>query len=162
MLEQTSEMDVLLSSTGLKKIEQELERLKTIDRKRVAERIREAKAFGDFAENSEYDDAKNEQAFIEGRIDELNAILKHAAIIDETGIPVDHVGIGSVVRVKDLETLEEWEYRIVGAFEANPALDSISNESPIGGALLNARTGDIIEVSVPAGIARYEIVDIHR
>ncbi len=162
MTEHTGEMDVLLSSTALRKIEQELERLKTVDRKRVAERIREAKSFGDFSENSEYEDAKNEQSFIEGRIDELTAVLKLAAVIDETGIPVDHVGVGSVVRVRDLETLDEWEYRVVGSYEANPAEDSISNESPVGQALLGCRVGDVVQVSVPAGVARYEVVDIHR
>lgn len=162
MRQQQQELDIVLSASGLKKIEEQLERLKTVDRKRVAERIRESKSFGEFSENSEYEDAKNEQAFIEGRIDELTAILRHANVLDEQGIPVDHVGVGSVVRVRDLQTLDEWEYRLVGPVEADPAEDSISNESPVGRALMGSRVGDIVEVRIPAGTVKYEIVDIHK
>ncbi len=162
MKNQNIQTDILLSLNALKKIEVELERLKTVDRRRVAERIRDAKGFGEFSENSEYEDAKNEQAFIEGRIDELSAVLRHAAIIDEAGIPIDHVGVGSIVRVRDLATHDEWEYKVVGSFEADPSEDCISNESPVGQALLDGKVGDIVEVKVPAGVARYEIVDIRK
>lgn len=162
MKELRQEEAILLSPGGLEKLEKELERLKSVERKRVAERIRDAKSFGDFSENSEYEDAKNEQAFIEGRIEELQAILRHADIIDESTVPVDHVGVGSFVKVRDLETMEEWECKLVGPVEANPMMDHISNESPIGQALLGSRIGDIVEVNIPAGMIRYEVLDIHR
>jgi len=160
--QQQQEMDIILSASGRKKIEEELERLRTVDRRRVAERIRESKSFGEFSENSEYEEAKNEQAFIEGRIDELTAILRHSSVIDDAGIPVDYVGVGSVVRVRDLGSMDEWEYKLVGPVEANPAENAISNESPVGLALMGSRVGDIVEVRVPAGVARYEVVDIHK
>lgn len=162
MKNQQDEMPILLSQSGLKKIKGELERLKTVDRKRVAERIRDAKGFGEFSENSEYEDAKNEQAFIEGRIEELSAILKNAEVIDEEGIPVDHVGLGSIVRVRELSTMEDWECKLVGSVESDPSEDCISNESPIGAALMGAKVGDVVEVRIPAGTSRLEIMDIHR
>ncbi|MGQ9808816.1 MAG: transcription elongation factor GreA [Armatimonadota bacterium] len=162
MKKQREESEILLSPGGLRKLKDELERLKTVDRKRVAERIRDAKGFGEFFENSEYEEAKNEQAYIEGRIEELTAILRHASVIDEEGIPVDHVGIGSVVRVRDLSAMEEWECRVVGSFESDPSEDCISNESPIGAALMGCKVGDVVEVRVPAGTLRLEIIDIHR
>lgn len=162
LINKQEETNILLSPSGLKKLKDELERLKTVDRKRVAERIRDATSFGDFAENSEYEDAKNEQAFIEGRIEQLQAVLKHADVIDEEGIPVDHVGVGSIVRLRDLEIMEEWECKLVGSFESDPSADCISNESPIGEALMGSKVGDVVEVKVPAGVARYEVMDIHR
>jgi len=157
-----TQQSILLSPSGMVRIKDELERLKSVDRKRVAERIREAKSFGDFTENSEYEDAKNEQAFVEGRIDELSALLKHASVIDEEGIPVDYVGIGSIVKMRNLATMTEAEYRIVGPVEADPSKLCISNESPVGSALMNAKVGDIVEVNVPAGVIRFEVLDIHK
>jgi transcription elongation factor GreA len=136
--------------------------LQTVRRQEVANHIRDAKAFGDIAENPEYESAKNEQAFVEGRILELKSILGIATIVDDTKAPTDEVGIGSVVTVRDLEMDEEWDYTIVGSVEADPDEDRISNESPIGQALLGHKAGEVVEIKIPAGTARYEIVKIGR
>jgi transcription elongation factor GreA len=157
-----TDKEIVLTPGGFKKIEQELDQLKTIHRKRVADRIRDSKQFGEFSENSEYEDAKTEQAFVEGRIEELTRILQNAYIIDDSDIPTDRVAIGTTVKVRDLETMDEWEYHIVGSIEANPAEDKISNESPIGEALMDRTIGEIVEIEIPAGKVRYEIVDIHK
>ena len=154
--------EIILTAGGMKKIEQELEQLKTVFRKRVADRIRDSKQFGEFSENSEYEDAKTEQAFVEGRIEELQKILVHAHVIDADEVMTDRVGVGSIVTVRDLETSDEWEYTIVGPIEANPAEDRISNESPIGEALIDCKAGDRVEVEIPAGIARYEVIKIRK
>jgi len=157
-----TDKEIILTADGLRKIEQELEQLRTVHRKRVADRIRDSKQFGEFSENAEYEDAKMEQAFVEGRIEELKRILMHAHVIQEDEVLTDRVGIGSIVKVRDLETSDEWEYTIVGSIEANPAEDKISNESPVGEALMGCTVGDRIEVEIPAGIARYEITGIRK
>ena len=157
MNNQNTQSELLLSSRGLKKIEQELERLRTVDRKRVAERIRDAKSFGEFAENSEYEDAKNEQAFVEGRIQALESMIKNATLIDEH-TSTDHVQIGSTVRVTGEDGAET--FMIVGSAEAKPADGRISNESPVGRALLGRRKGDKVVVKVPAGDFSYTILEI--
>jgi transcription elongation factor GreA len=154
--------EIVLTASGLKKIELELEQLRTVHRKRVADRIRDAKQFGEFSENSEYEDAKTEQAFVEGRIEELKKILAYARVIEDENVSTSSVGIGSIVRVRDLETGDEWEYTIVGPVEANPAEDKISNESPVGQALMEKTVGDVVEVEIPAGRAQYEIVGIRK
>lgn len=154
--------EVILTHEGLKKLEEELEQLKTIKRKEVAEKIKEARAFGDISENAEYDEAKNEQAEVEARISKLEAIIRTATIIDESEISDNTVSIGSKVLVKDLDDKEELEYSIVGATEADPFNNKISNESPIGQALLNHAVGDVVEVAIPDGVVRYEIKGIHR
>lgn len=153
---------LILTSTGFKRIEEELHRLQTVRRQEVANYIRDAKAFGDIAENPEYESAKNEQAFVEGRILELKNILNIATVIDDSQAPTDEVGIGSVVTVRDLETDEMWDYTIVGSVEADPDEDRISNESPIGQALLGRKVGEVVEIQIPAGTARYELVAIRR
>lgn len=157
-----TDREIILTAGGLRKIESELEQLRTIHRKRVADRIRDSKQFGEFSENAEYEDAKIEQAFVEGRIEELKNILANAHVIEEDEVMTDEVGVGSIVKVKDLETNDEWEYHIVGPVEADPADDKISNESPIGESLIGRRTGDRVQVEIPAGIARYEITDIRK
>jgi transcription elongation factor GreA len=154
--------DIILTSSGLQKIEQELDYLRTVHRKRVADRIRDSKQFGEFSENSEYEDAKNEQAFVEGRIEELKAVLMHAHVIEDDEVPTDQVGVGSIVAVRDLENMDEWEYTIVSSIEANPAEDRISYESPVGESLMGKKVGDIVDVEIPAGIARYEIRGIRK
>jgi transcription elongation factor GreA len=154
--------ELILTASGFRRIEAELDQLQSVRRQEVANHIREAMAFGDIAENPEYESAKNEQAFVEGRIIELKSILNAAQVIDESKAPTDVVGIGSVVTVKDLEMDEQWDYTIVGSVEADPDEDRISNESPIGEALLGQRKGDVVEFKIPVGIARYEIVDIRR
>src|SRR5690606_22836999 len=144
----------------LAKLEQELDQLKTVRRREVAARIKQALQFGDISENSEYDDAKNEQAFIEGRIHALEKMLRNSRVVDEDEIATDVVGIGTRVRVKDLEYDEEYEYTIVGSAEADPSQYKISNESPVGRALLGQKVGSVVEVNVPAGIVRLEILEI--
>lgn len=157
-----TDKEIILTAGGLKKIEQELEQLITVQRKRVADRIRDSKQFGEFSENAEYEDAKIEQAFVEGKIDELKRILMHAHVIEDDEVLTDRVCIGSIVKVRDLETNDEWEYFIVGSVEANPAEDKISNESPVGESLMDRKVGDKIQVEIPAGIARYEITGIRK
>lgn len=144
--------EVVLTYEGLQKLEQELENLKTVKRREVAERIKQALSFGDISENSEYDEAKNEQAYIEGRIFQLENMLKNAKVIDEEDIQTDVVSIGSKVKVLDMEFDEEVEYYIVGSTEADPSQYKISNESPVGKALIGGKIGDIVEVTVPDGL----------
>mgnify|MGYP001132417359 FL=1 len=157
-----AERDIFLTLEGLRKLENELDELKTVKRKEVAERIKQALAFGDISENSEYDQAKNEQAQLEKRIVKLETILRNARLIDEDEISTDIVSIGSKVIVKDLEYDEEMEYTIVGSAEADPYEGKISNESPVGEALLGKKKEEIVEVHVPDGLIKYQILSITR
>ena len=154
--------EVVLTVNGLKKIEDELEMLKTVRRKEVAERIKQAIAFGDISENSEYDEAKNEQAQMEERILKLEGMLKKARVIDEDDISTDVVSIGSTVTVLDVEFNEEVEYTIVGSAEADPYDLKISNESPVGRTLLGKKVGDVVEVQIPDGATEYKVLSIKR
>jgi len=154
-----NEKETIVTTEGLKQLEKELENLKTVKRREVAERIKQAIEFGDISENSEYEDAKNEQAFIEGRISTLNQMISHAKVIAESSRK-DIVSLGSTVLIKDLEFDEELKYTIVGSVEADPDANKISNESPVGSAILGKTKGDVVEVSVPAGKVRYEILEI--
>ncbi|MCS5697071.1 MULTISPECIES: transcription elongation factor GreA [Desulfofundulus] len=154
------EKEVILTREGLEKLEKELEELKTTRRREVAARIKQAIEFGDISENSEYEDAKNEQAFIEGRILTLEQMLRNARVIDDERAGTDEVTLGSTVLLKDLEYGDEVEYTIVGSVEADPGAHKISNESPVGKAILGQRKGSIVEVSVPAGLLKYQILDI--
>jgi len=156
------EKEVILTQDGLKKLEQELEHYKSVKRREVAERIKEAISFGDISENSEYEDAKNEQAMIEGRILTLEKMLRNASVIDEGEIHTDVVSVGSTVLLKDIEFGDEIDYTIVGSAEADPAKNRISNESPVGKAILGHETGSVVEVSVPAGKLRYQIMNIRK
>ena len=156
------EKEVILTVEGLKKLEEELKQTKSVRRREVAERIRQAIAFGDISENSEYEDAKNEQAFIEGRILTLEKMLRNAIIIDEENLDTGVVSIGSMVLLKDLEIDEEFKYTIVGSAEADPGDFKISNESPVGKAILGQSKGSVVEVQVPVGLLKYQIVDILR
>jgi len=155
-----AEKEVYLTLDGLKNLEQELDYLKSVKRRDVAERIKQAIEFGDISENSEYDDAKNEQAFIEGKIMELEKKLRNARIIEEADS--DKVSMGSTVIIKDLEFGDVFEYTIVGSTEADPAGNRISNESPVGEALMGKMVGSVIEVNVPAGILKYELVGLKK
>ncbi|MCL6549137.1 MAG: transcription elongation factor GreA [Alicyclobacillus sp.] len=157
-----AEKEVLLTPEGLQKLEEELEHLKSVKRREVAERIKLAISYGDLSENSEYEDAKNEQAFIEGRIATLEKMLRNARIIQEDEVNTDVVSIGSTVRLKDLEFDEEVEYTIVGSAEADPASNKISNESPVGRALLGKTVGSTVDVAVPAGTLQFQILHIKR
>ena len=158
--------EILLTEEGFKKIEDELELLKTVRRKEVAERIKVAISFGDISENSEYDEAKNEQAQLEERILKLENILRVAVIIDESSIDTNLVTVGSVVKIEFKDALtdevEEDENTIVGSAEADPSESKISNESPIGKALLGKVVGDEIDVQVPDGISKIKILEIRR
>src|SRR5579875_624731 len=157
-----AEKEVLLTPEGLKKLEEELELLKSVKRREVAERIKVAISYGDISENSEYEDAKNEQAFIEGRIMTLEKQLRNARIINEDEVDTNVVSIGSTVTLRDVEFDEDVQYTIVGSAEANPAENKISNESPVGKALLGKTIGSIVEVNVPAGVIQFKILDIKR
>ncbi|AFL98623.1 MULTISPECIES: transcription elongation factor GreA [Desulfitobacterium] len=154
-----AEKEVILTIEGLKKLEDELETLKTVKRREVAERIKQAIEFGDISENSEYDDAKNEQAFIEGRIITLEKMLRNARVIDDLE-GSEFVALGTTVVLRDKDFGEEEEYTIVGSAEADPGSNKISNESPVGKAVLGQAKGTVVEINVPAGILHYEIVDI--
>lgn len=157
-----TDKEVILTPSGLKKLEDELQHLKSVKRREVAERIKIAIGHGDISENSEYEDAKNEQAFIEGRIITLDKMLRNAKIINEDEVATDVVSIGSTVKLKDLEFNELVEYTIVGSAESDPTANMISNESPVGKALLGKQKGAIVDVSVPAGVIQYEILDINK
>ncbi len=141
----------ILTADGLRQLEEELEYLKTQKRQEVAEKIKQARAYGDLSENSEYDEAKNEQAQVESRIMELEEKLKNIKLIDEENIDTTVVGLGVKVKVLDCEFDEEVEYTIVGSTEADPSKDRISDESPVGKALLGAHVGDTVEAVVPSG-----------
>ena len=154
------EKDIFFTPEGLEKIENEIEYLKTVRRKEVSERIKVALGYGDLSENSEYDEAKNEQAQVEERIAKLEMMLRNAKIIDEKDLNTDVVNIGSSVKVRELDTMEEDEYTIVGSAEADPLEGKISNESPVGSRLIGNRVGDVVEVEVPDGIIKYEICGI--
>ena len=151
-----------ITRTRLKELEEELNYLKTTREKEVAELIKEARSFGDLSENSEYDEAKNEQAKLYGRIAEVENILANAVIIEESDEPTDHVGLGSRVRVLDLELDEEEEYTIVGSQEADPMNFCISDDSPFGRAMLGCTVGDEVEVEAPMGMLRFRIVKVDK
>jgi transcription elongation factor GreA len=155
-----ADREVLLSPEGKKNLEEELNQLKLVRRKEVAERIKAAREFGDLSENAEYEDAKNEQAFVEGRIMTLEKMLRHAKLVVESEANPDTVTIGSTVKVKDLSKGKTFEYTIVGSHEADPAKKRISNESPVGRALLGQKIGAVVSVMVPAGTFKYEVVSI--
>ncbi|MBE6071952.1 MAG: transcription elongation factor GreA [Clostridium butyricum] len=152
----------VMTYEGVKKLENELEYLKTVRRKEITEKIKVALGYGDLSENSEYDEAKNDQAFVEGRIAQLEAMLKNAEVVDESEIPNDVVSVGAKVRVKDFEFDEEVEYIIVGSAEADPMNFKISNESPVGKALIGKKVGEIVEVVIPDGMNKFEVLEISR
>lgn len=157
-----SEKEVLLTPAGLLKLEEELEQLKSVKRREVAERIKVAISYGDISENSEYEDAKNEQAFVEGRIITLEKMLRNARIINEAEVDTNMVSIGSTVKLRDIEFKENIEFHIVGSAESDPADNKISNESPVGKALLGKSVGSMVEVVVPAGTIQYEVLEIRK
>ena len=154
--------EVVLKSEGLKKLEDELEYLRGQKRREIAERIKQALSFGDLSENSEYDEAKNEQAQVEVRIVQLEKILKNAKIIDENEVTTDVVSVGSIVRLFHMESKEEVEYFIVGSTEADPDNFKISNESPVGAALIGRKVGEVVEIEVPIGLVSYKILEIKK
>ena len=152
--------DVILTPEGFKKLTQEIEFLSTEKRREVADRIRVAREFGDIAENAEYDDAKNEQALLEHRIATLEERLRNARVIEKKDIAKDVVSVGSKVRLRDLDAKQTVEYRIVGSAEADPAENKLSNESPVGKAIMGKKKGEVVEVAAPRGSLKFKILEI--
>lgn len=152
----------IMTAEGVKKLEDELEYLKTTKRREITEKIKVALSYGDLSENSEYDEAKNEQAFVEGRIVQIENMLRNANVVDESEIPKDVVSVGSIVKVKDYDFDEEIDFHIVGSAEADPMENKISNESPVGSALMGRKVGDVVEVAIPDGMSKYEILEVKR
>ena len=152
----------ILTYEGLKQYEDELEELKVIKRKEVAQKIKEAREQGDLSENAEYDAAKDEQRDIEARIEELEKLLKNAEVVDEDEVDIDKISIGCKIRILDIEFDEELEYKIVGSTEANSLKGKISNESPVGHALIGHKVGDIVEVETQVGMIQYKVLEIQR
>jgi len=152
----------LLTREGVRKLEEELESLKLVKRQEVADRIKTAIAFGDLSENAEYDAAKNQQAFIEGRIREIEQLLRQAHVVEDDEVGLDVVGVGNTVRIHDLAYDEEDEYTVVGVAEADPKRLHVSSESPIGQALLGKRVNDVVEVSTPGGVVKMKVLEIKR
>ena len=157
-----AEKKTLLTYAGLKALEEELENLKVVRRKEVAVKIKEAREQGDLSENAEYDAAKDEQRDIEARIEEIEKILKNAEVVSSKDVDANAINIGSTVRIKDLSSGEEMQYKIVGSTEANSLAGKISNESPLGKALIGKKVGDKVEVEAQAGIIEYEVLKIDR
>ncbi|HIR93700.1 MAG TPA: transcription elongation factor GreA [Candidatus Egerieimonas intestinavium] len=152
----------ILTYAGLKKLEDELHDLKVVKRKEVAGKIKEAREQGDLSENAEYDAAKDEQRDIEARIEEIEKILKNAEVVVEDEVDMDKVSVGCKIRVLDMEYNEEMELQIVGSTEANSLQGKISNESPVGKALIGARKNETVNVEMPAGVMRYQVLSIER
>jgi transcription elongation factor GreA len=152
--------DVLLTPEGLERLKEELDTLRTDKRREVAERIAHAREFGDIAENSEYDDAKNEQAMVEQKIAQLEERLSRARLIEKEDVPKGVVAIGTRVRLRDLDAKQTIEYVIVGSAEANPAESKLSNESPVGKAIIGRKKGETVEVAAPRGSMKYKIMDV--
>ena len=153
---------VILTEEGFQNLKEELDHLVNVERREVAKRIKTARDFGDISENSEYDDAKNEQAFIEGRIQEIKNMLDNAEVVKEEEISDEIVSVGNIVKIKDVDSGKEYNYKIVGSAEADPLNNKISNESPIGSALIGHKPGDTVEVEVPSGLKTYEILLIKK
>ena len=157
-----NDKEIVLTQEGLTKLEQELDDLKTVHRKEVNDRIRQAKEFGDISENAEYEDAKQEQAFVEGRIMRLEQMIRNARIIDASGALAEEVQLGASVKVKDSRSGEVFEFSIVGSAESDPPNKRLSNESPLGRALIGRRKGDTVDVETPRGKVQYKIEAVNK
>lgn len=153
---------IYVSKEGYVKLQSELEYLKTVKRNEVAQAIAKARAYGDLSENSEYDEAKNEQGEVETRIANLEETLEHAIVLDDNEVKTDKVSVGSLVKIYDIEHDKEAEYRVVGSTEADPFTGKISDDSPLGKALLGYRKGDTVNVEAPKGVLRYTIISISK
>lgn len=157
-----SEKKNLLTYEGLKKLEDELQDLKVVQRKAIAQKIKEAREQGDLSENAEYDAAKDEQRDIEARIEEIEKILKNAEVVVEDEVDLDRINVGCIVRVYDFEYNEEDEFKIVGSTEANSLKKRISNESPVGSALIGRQVGDVVDVETLNGVVQLKVLEIQR
>ncbi len=158
----SQELEIVLTPNGRDKLEQKLDHLRSVQRREVAERIRDSRQFGDLAENAEYEDAKTEQALVESQIHEIRRVLQIAQVLESADIPTDHIGIGSIVTMTNQETDDEWELTLVSSVEADPDNDLISDESPVGEALVDKRVGDSVVIYVPNGTLRYRIDNIRK
>ena len=152
--------EFILTQAGLDELKAELKQLRTTGRTDIAEKIKEAKSFGDLSENSEYDEAKSDQGKLEARIAEIEYMIQHVKLVDEESLSTETVHVGAKVVIFDMEFDEELEYRIVGFPQADPAKNKLSDESPVGRALLGRKIGDIVDVETPAGIAKFKIISI--
>ena len=153
---------VILTQAGLKAKQEKLDYLKSVKRAEISEQIKEARAFGDLSENAEYDEAKNEQARVETEIAQLEKLLRNAVVLEDNDIDMSTVNIGTTVRILDMEFNEEEEYQIVGSVEADADKNRISNESPVGSALIGKKVGEVAEVTTPAGTITFKVLDIHK
>jgi len=153
---------IILTEDGLKEKQDKLDYLKTVRRAEISEQIKEARAFGDLSENAEYDEAKNEQARVETEIAQLEKLLRNAVVVEDHAIDLSTVNIGTTVRILDVELGEEEEYHLVGSVEADADKKRISNESPVGAALLGKRAGEIAQVHTPAGVIEFKVLDIYK
>ncbi|WP_133967997.1 transcription elongation factor GreA [Eubacterium limosum] len=154
--------ELVMTQEGLDSLKKRLEYLKTVKRYEVAARIKTAREYGDLSENAEYDEAKSEQGFVEGEISELEAKIKKVKVIDDNDIHTEDVGVGSIVKVKDLEFGDTEEYKIVGSAESDIIQNKLSNESPVGRGLIGAKVGQVVTIPIPDGEVQYEILDIRR
>jgi transcription elongation factor GreA len=157
-----NEKEIVLTREGLQKLEDELDDLKTVHRREVNERIRQAKEYGDITENAEYEDAKQEQAFVEGRILKLEGMIRNARIIDASDYVADEVHLGAIVKVKEVKSGDAHEFTIVGSAESDPRNARLSNESPLGASLMHRKKGDVVDVSTPRGMMQYKIEAINK
>ena len=153
--------EIVLTPDGFAELTEEYDRLRTVERREIADRIRDAITYGELTENSEYEDAKNQQAFVEGRIEDLRHILQVSRVMEDEEIPTDVVGLGSLVKVLE-NTGEDWEFRVVSPVEADPNRDKISDESPIGESIFGKPIGTEVIVRAPAGNQTYKIVSISK
>ena len=158
----SEEKGTVLTESGLKKLQEQLDYLVSVRRNEISEQIAIARGFGDLSENAEYDEAKKEQAKVEEEINRLQATIRTATVVADDEITTERVSIGTIVRVKDLDENETYEYAIVGANEADPAADKISNESPVGKALLGHKAGETVKIETQAGVVKYKILEIQR
>ncbi len=158
----SQDTEILLTPRGHEKLEQRLDYLRNVQRREVAERIRDSNQFCDLSENAEFENAKTEQALVEGQITELRRVLQVAQVLDPSDIPTEHIGIGSIVKMTNLENDDEWEFTLVGPIEADPDNDLISDESPVGEALVGKKVGDTVNIRVPNGVLQYRIDSIRK
>ena len=158
----SQDAELVLTPRGREKLETRLDRLQKVQRREVAERIRDSKQFGDLTENAEYEDAKTEQALVEGQISEIRRILQVAQELRDEDIPTEYVGIGSIVKMTNLDNDDEWELTLVSSVEADPDNDMISDESPIGEALVGKRPGEAARIHAPNGVLNYRVDNIRK
>ncbi len=158
----SQDAELVLTPRGREKLEHKLDHLQKVQRREVTERIRDSKQFGDLTENAEYEDAKTEQALVESQISDIRRVLQVAQVLSDEDIPTDYIGIGSIVSMTNLDTDDEWELTLVSSVEADPDNDMISDESPIGEAIVSKRPGDTVRIHAPNGLLNYRIDKIRK